>query len=172
MVVKYASIVGLTALTGSLNSFITRMRHVALSTLIKIGFRIQGDAQRIAPVDTGNMKASAFTMWGGGDSDKVVNQKPNYRKYGKSGKRLTKAQLDKLRSDHRAYIKKMKTALPTSRDKPTVIVGFGANYTLFAHEKTNRFLLVSFKRNIKDLKSLIVKETKATITNLSARRSL
>jgi len=169
---KYASLIGLSATTASLNAFATRMRYVTLSTLIKVGFIIQGEAQRIAPVDTANMKASAFTMWGGGGSEKVVSQKPNYRMRGKSGKVLTKHQIAKLRSDHRLFIKSLKKELPTSKNKPTVIVGFGANYSLYAHENGNRFLYVSFKRNIPRIKSLMIKETKKTMLNSAARREL
>lgn len=100
------------------------VRQVTLKTkkgMIKAGLRIQRGAQRLCPIDTGNLRSSAFTIWSGRGTVRAEFQ-------GKDAGRMA--------VQHAVVVQSEQNQLSRSDLKPEVEVGFSAYYALFVHEDT------------------------------------
>lgn len=91
------------------------------TALITFGARVQASAQKNAPVDLGNLQASAFTVWG-------RNSMPTAAFSGSDS--------DMLRKTFNAAVSE--AAMLAERGKAEykfrVVVGFGAHYAVYVHE--------------------------------------
>lgn len=93
----------------------------AEKTLIRIGLQVQAKAQKYAPVDVGNLRASAFTVWGN-------NPVPAGDFSGRDAKKLRSA-FNTAVSEGASLAKQGKV-----EGKFRVVVGFGAHYAIYVHE--------------------------------------
>lgn len=103
-----------------------QIKNIGPTTLkgqITSGLLIQGGAQRNTPVDTGNLRASAFTVW----ARKRTGDAPKFR-----GKDAAER-----RNDHEKVVAGEKSQLSQNPFKPSVEVGFSAAYALPVHEDMN-----------------------------------
>lgn len=130
----------------ALNRQIKNMPTVTLKGQIEAGFKIQGEAQRITPFDTGNLTNSAYTIW----PQKRTGAAPKF-----IGKDAAERQ-----ADHDRVIKQEKAELSKDPKKPSVEVGFSAAYALPVHERMDvehtgrgqaQFLLLSVVNNVDDI---------------------
>jgi len=119
-------IVGLENALRQMQMEIDRVKRVTKKSLIKAGLLIQRSAQKKTPVDTGNLKASAFTMWG----SKPALTGPRFKDAGKEKGRMIRDHMT-VTSESRA-----RTTLGSRKGSPKVEVGFSAYYALFVHEDT------------------------------------
>lgn len=124
----------------ALNKELRRIPFMTKKGLIKGGLYIQRRSQQRCPVDTANMKASAFTVWGEGTGS---NPSPTFKKEGKKRKGVSKrtkvntTQLNQLKRDHAAITSEENAKLPGKhQSNPVVEVGFTAAYSIYVHENT------------------------------------
>jgi len=104
----------------------------SLQGLIAAGMRIKRAAQKGCPVDTGNLKASAFVVWSGGGLQDGV---PKFTTQDAQGVEvLTSEQLVQMGQDHIKIVNEAQTSLPLNKFKPAVILGFTAFYAIFVEE--------------------------------------
>ncbi len=153
MAVRPITVKGLDKALKKLDQEVSRVSTSALKGLIKAGLIIQRSAQKLVPVDTGNLKSSAFTVWSTGQISA-----PTFR-----GKEAGERQ-----SEHEVAIVKRKRSLVGKRLRlkslginiasPQVEVGFTASYAALVHENTqadkdrkkgeSKFLEKAVKNNI------------------------
>lgn len=125
---------GLDKVIANLNKEAGKIKGLTRKNLLTAGLLVKGKAQRITPVDTANLKSSAYVVvGGGGKSAKQAPPKGNEGKF--KDKAKTKGSsiggiASKMSSDHQSVISMMKKA----SINPFAIVGFTANYALFVHE--------------------------------------
>ena len=124
----------------ALNAKLERYKVDAVSELVRVGLMIQRESQENIKddglIDTGNMRASAFVVWTGG-------QPPRYPVFSaaarKSGSTLDETDMDLLGSIHQATVVAADEEVNNGEDvlmtnKASVIVGYGAYYALYVHE--------------------------------------
>lgn len=112
---------GLAKVLRALNKEIAGISFVSQKGLIKAGLYIQRNSQLRTPVDTGNLKASAFTIWPAGEATT-----PTF-----SNK---KGQAAVAKRDHTLGIREAKSIVGNSKLLPGVVVGYTAAYALYVHE--------------------------------------
>jgi len=96
--------------------------------LVEAAMLIRGNAQDRCPVDTGNLKASAYVVW-----------KKGYKRTGRWSKRKSKydgrpKDLGRLKRDH-AKITADHEKLVSWGD---VVIGFSAWYAMYVHQGTQK----------------------------------
>jgi len=134
------------------------LKRVSKKGLIRAGLRIQREAQIEAPVDLGNLRASAYTVWS-------KNQKPPVKTF------TGDDAVEVSESYAVAVGESLQMLPPPVGDKVAVIVGFGASYALYVHEGTlteegevrtfgNPFLERALKQNRKAIVGEIEKQFK------------
>jgi len=123
----------------------------SLAGVTRGGLVIKRAAQKLVPVDTANLKASAFIVFdktgvGTRGALSAMDEVPNFsatkspkRKAGRSGTGRSargkgsgsKVDVAKLQADHLAALTK---AAGETAGKAVVLVGFSASYAIFVHE--------------------------------------
>ena len=118
---------GLEDVLKTLNAQIKLIPFRTLKGMISAGLTIQRRAQKLVPVDSGNLKASAFTTW----ATKASSSSPSFRQ-GKKGRKVDTA---KLAADHAQVVAQSKASLSSQVFlHPEVEVGFTANYAIYVHQ--------------------------------------
>lgn len=105
----------------ALNKEIGKISFVTRKGMIKAGLRIMRGSQLRTPVDTGNLRASAFVIWGEGQQSS-----PSF-----SNKKGGAA---RAQADHLTGLSEAKAAVQDSLMKPGICVGHTAAYSLYVHE--------------------------------------
>ena len=116
----------------NLNNEIRKLEGRTLDGLIEAAIVLQREAEPGTPIDTGNLRASWFTVTTKSDKSKKVA--PESGKFKSKG--ITPEQLAQLRSDH-IRVKESGQALVKAFGKssePLVMFGYTANYAVFVHE--------------------------------------
>lgn len=131
---SYVRVDGLDKVMRDLNDRIRDTQSASSRGLIRAGLLIQREAQRRTPVDTGNLRASAFTVWTGGENVGGSAQ-------GSGGGRFKGTRGEQTAMDFVATARRAASTLSTNPVKPDVIVGFGAAYALFVHERPARHVV-------------------------------
>lgn len=116
-------VLGLETTLASMNKEVRRIKRRTRRGLIKAGFLIQREAQLLCPVEYGNLKASAFTVWGG----KAEVTKPATAG-GFKGPQATRT-----KTDHEIITRSESAKLRVTKE-PQVEVGFTAFYAIYVHE--------------------------------------
>lgn len=113
-----------------LNKAIDKIEGQTVQGMLEAALLIQGEAQRITPVDTGNLKASAYVIWGGGKKKTRSRSNPTFtnKAAGKKGSSRRFATI----SEHTSVISGRKSRLIST--SPFAEVGFTANYAAQVHE--------------------------------------
>lgn len=114
---------GLADALRDLNASVNKIAFRNKKGLIKSGLFVQREAQQRVPIDTGNLKASAFTVWGPSE--------------GKTSASFRGKDSSKLHSRHRKLTAKWGSAMPRGNFNPGVTVGFSAFYAWIVHEDVN-----------------------------------
>jgi len=145
-----------------LNRRIKKKVKAGQNALISAGFHIQGESQRITPVDTGNLKASTYTNWSDGGS----------KSGGRGGIGAGRGEKGQLRkAEQKVELQKRKAELQSSASfaKFKVEVGCTAAYAIFVHENsrgasfrtgTSRFLALAVKKNMRKIVDMVREASK------------
>ena len=117
---------GLDDVLEKLNAFIDDVPLKTKKGLITAGLFIQRESQMRTPVDLGNLRASAFTMWKGKNS----GGSPRFKNEG------SKKNASRMAADHQEVSTEMKGMAQMSDDfwSPVVFVSYSAFYALYVHE--------------------------------------
>jgi hypothetical protein len=122
----------------ALNAKLEQYKVTAVSELVRIGLMIQRESQENIKddglIDTGNMRASAFTVWTGGPP----SREPNFQETGKKSE-VTADDMNLLYAIHSATAQEAAREANEGGDvlitnKASVIVAYGAYYSLYVHE--------------------------------------
>lgn len=125
---------GLDKVMNNLNKEAAKIGRTSVKNLLIAGLLVKGKAQKIVPVDTANLKASAYVVWGGGGSS--VNVAPpragegRFKDEKKTKSSSLSGRASKIASQHQAVINIEKKASLN----PFATIGFTAFYALFVHE--------------------------------------
>lgn len=142
------------------DAYIKKVSAKAPIAIIKGAFLIQREAQKNCPVDTGNLKASAFTIVDGllkhrpgFDEKKTISVKAALREANdrERTERILQEQTDISRAESE------------SGKKVDARVGFAASYAIFVHElhpSKAKFLENAVRENKGRIKNLILAELK------------
>jgi hypothetical protein len=139
----------------------TAVSHRTLTGLVAAGLTVQRISQQLVPVDTGNLKASAFTLW------RTMGENENAPAF--RGEDAAEAG-----ARHQRVVQQEKATLPVDYvKKPEVEVGYSVAYAIMVHENlearhpgggTAKFLEVAFARManvvMQALKTGLIKRTK------------
>lgn len=124
---------GLDKVLLGLNKAIDKIEGQTVEGMLEAALLIKGEAQRITPVDTGNLKASAYVIWGGGKKGIKSRSNPTFtNKLGKKGSSKRFATI----SEHTSVISGRKGRLFST--SPFAEIGFTANYAAQVHENLTR----------------------------------
>ena len=153
--------------------------------LIRAGLYIQGESQKRTPVDTGNLRASAFTVWGPGkgtnfspefkqEGTKKIAQRDSQGRFAKSKvSSRRREEIAALEAGHAEFILAQSSDLVGDVLEGTieVRVGYGAYYALFVHEKGvsrsqrgSKFL----ERALMENRAIIIRFIREEITSVGA----
>ena len=124
---------GMDVVLKNLNKEIGKIKGATVDGLLEAALLIKGDAQRVTPVDTGNLRASAYVIWGGGGKRTKARSNPTFKQKAKAGKRGTAERfknIQRIISEHTAVINERSKL---SRD-PFAEIGFTAFYAAAVHE--------------------------------------
>ena len=150
-----AEIKNIPKVVAEINKNVKRVFKATKKGLIAAGLHIQGEAQRLCPVDTGNLKASGYTMW----SDRSSSA-PNNRRA--SGEERNKQMLEYMarQSDLNSRTK--------SGSDFKVEVGFVASYAIFVHGNSRQ---VRFKVGQEKFLQTAIQNNKVKIVEIIRRYS-
>ena len=138
----------------SLNKAIKKIRFRSKQGMIRAGFFIQREAQKITPVDLGNLRASASTVWDTGGGGKPAFKGDD---------------AEELRQDHSSLVSSERAKLSKNLWKPEVEVIYSAYYTIYVHENLEaahsgrgeaQFLKKAIDRNRAKILAIIREEIK------------
>jgi hypothetical protein len=121
---------GLDKVLLGLNKAIDKIEGSVVEGMLEASLLIKGEAQRITPVDTGNLKASAYVIWGGGKKRTMSRSDPTFKNKA-SGGRGSSRRFATV-SEHTSVIGARKSRLFSTA--PFAEVGFTANYATQVHE--------------------------------------
>jgi len=122
---------GLEKVMRKMKTAFSQILFITKDGMIAGALLLQRESQKITPVDTGNLKASAFTLWVG-----ATISVPNFKDAGIRSKR-TPQEMAKLNSVFTQAVTEA-TQVVNSVDRNTVIrvlVGYGAFYAIYVHER-------------------------------------
>lgn len=88
-----------------------------------VALKIRRDAVKLTPIQTGNLRASAYTIVGGGITRPEVNSTSDFVSSDKSGRQVA--------AEHQSVIDSKKRP----QKNPYAIIGFTAHYALAVHER-------------------------------------
>lgn len=112
-------------LDNALNNLAKEIKRIPFRTkkgMISAGFLIQRESQKLTPVDTGNLKNSAFVTWGLGT--------------GSTGKTFKGSDASEMSERHNKVVSDEASTLSNSEMSPEVKIGYSASYAIFVHENT------------------------------------
>lgn len=128
---------GVDKVLNNLARQMAKIKNKSLAGLIEAGFLIQREAQKLCPVDVGNLKAGAYTMWTVGlrsgmksGQEFEPRLKPSDPSHSKVVERLRRERPRILMSEG-AWLK---TKSILAAGKMYVQVGFPAYYAIYVHE--------------------------------------
>ena len=164
---------GLSEWSAQMSREIKRIPGVTQQGLIAAGLILQAEAQRLTPVASGNLRASAFTVWEGGENNTTPEWKDTTKVYSKNAKggwtkeserALTPEELAELQESMEQGVQAAKGMAKGMK----VIVGFGASYSIFVHEMVDnqhrvgqaKFLEAAARENMDRMVNAIVQRAK------------
>ena len=113
---------GLERVLSNLNEEVRGIKFRTKKGMISAGFLIQRESQKRTPVDTSNLRASAFVVWGPGT--------------GVSNKTFSGPDASEVSSRHAQVVGREGASLPAGISNPQVTVGHSVAYAIYVHENT------------------------------------
>lgn len=162
---------GLDDVLEKLNAFIDDVPLKTKKGLIEATLFIRREAQKRTPIDLGNLRASADTVWKG----KSGSSKPVFKDKG------AKKEAMKMSGDHAQVTAEMKGLVQMSDDfwSPFVIDFFSAYYALYVHEDLTKrhpvgeamFLRRAMVQNYDAILAIVKREAIKAIKEAGRRKS-
>lgn len=134
---EFTPIQGMEKVLKNLNRRANKVFGATLAGLVQGGFLVQREAQKLCPVDWGNLRASAYVMWtkkvfdmSATDRAFIMTKKGLRSKFkpGPAQDRL-EAEYDGVLEDARVHVE-----ADLARDITSVEIGFTAYYAIYVHE--------------------------------------
>lgn len=162
---QFYPIQGMEKVLKNLNRQVAKIQGATLGGLVQGGFLVQRDAQKLCPVDFGNLRASAYTMWTTKRFAEDVSQRFMRLVGGGSEgfpvesifKRGRTEVIRRVEGDYGQILEDAKAEVDSAAAKGimAVQVGFTAYYAIYVHEDAEakhpvgqyRFLLASLEQN-------------------------
>jgi hypothetical protein len=130
---------GLDKVLANLNKQIKLIPGKTMQGMLQAGLLVKRESQKKVPVDTGNLKASAYVIAGGGKETGRVNTQPLFRDElgGKSA--LISGKASRMAQQHQSTINERKGVLMLTSQgffgaRPFAEIGFTAFYAIYVHE--------------------------------------
>jgi len=148
-------VVGLERVLKRINKMAAKIPYRTLKGMITAGLYVQGEAMKLVPVDLGNLRSSAFTVWGASSANK-------------SGK-FSGPKGSEMKQDHDQVVSEENSKMSKSIIFPSVEVGFSAYYAVFVHEDLDaahskgqqaKFLQTALAKNRAEIMSIIINEVR------------
>jgi len=170
-----AKIKGLAEWSDQMRRAIKRIPGATQQGLIAAGLILQAEAQKLTPVASGNLRASAFTVWEGGENNTSPSWHDTTKVYEQNAKggwtktterNLTPQELADLQDAMEQGV----AAAKKLGKKSAVVVGFGASYSIFVHEMVGnahrvgqaKFLETAAYQNMDRMIEAIVRRARTT----------
>lgn len=143
---------GLDKVLKNLNKEVDKIKNKTVDGMLEAGLLVKGDALRIVPVQFGNLKGSAYVVWGGNKKTPKDDKTSVFNLEGPSGARV--------QAEHGDIVSSKKK----SQKDPFAVIGFTAFYALEVHEnlaiarkagKQAKFLEQSLMQNKREILSII-----------------
>ena len=155
-----AEIKGLPSVILKTNAVVAKIGTALRVGLAEGGLMVAGAAQRRAPVETGNLKASAALML----HSSVAPDPPEWQMHDVTGRIVrTDDEIRELDISYSDMVSESADILSKeeARNNPTVTVGFGAYYALRNHE--------AHKTKSKFLEKAVAEQITAVVDRIGAR---
>jgi|TARA_R100001530_G_scaffold63672_2_gene45766 hypothetical protein len=127
---KAIKVTGLDRVVRGLNESLKKIENKTVAGLLEAAILVRGESQRITPVDTGNLRASAYIVYGGGDKTPKARAASSFKV--KKKKAGGQAVVDRLTSKHKQIVEERKGG--TGWAEPFAEVGYTAYYAVDVHE--------------------------------------
>jgi len=146
---------GLDRVLGRINKMASEIPFKTRKGLITAGLYIQGEAQKLVPVELGNLRSSAFTVWGQATP---------------KGGKFNGPDAGEMAQNHSQVVSRESASMSKSIIFPSVEVGFSAFYALYVHEDMEanhprggeaKFLQKTFVYNRKEIMAIIINEARS-----------
>jgi len=121
---KRTHITGIDQAIQNIRKEVEQIQGVTLKGLFRAGLKIRGEAQRLCPVVTGNLKASAYTI--ASENSSMEQTEGDF-----SGENA-----GEMSSHHSSVLASRESAIRNNIN-PAVEVGFTAEYAVKVHENPN-----------------------------------
>lgn len=116
---------GLDKVLENLNKEIDKIEGRTVKRMLQVGLLVKRESQKITPVHTGNLKGSAYVIWGG-RGKKVKAKLDGKFQTGKS------KSADRVASEYNSIVANRKNINITQQ--PFAEIGYTAFYAVFVHE--------------------------------------
>lgn len=123
---KPIKVTGLDKVVAGLNRELKKIQGKTTAGLLEAALLIRGESQRLTPVDTGNLRASPYIVWGGGKvKTRAKADVPSFNIGDKSGQRVA--------TEHGTKIEERKN-VTKGKVQPFAEIGYTAFYAPIVHE--------------------------------------
>lgn len=141
-----AILVGVDKVIRNLSAAIGKIEGGTQAGVLAAALHERGEAQKLTPVDEGNLKNSAYTV-----SKSVTQQDASFQG----------DDTQKLMSGHMTSVSKSKSKVITSR-MPMAIIGFSAFYAVFVHEINKNYNVGQWKY----LETVLIRDRKLILDTI------
>lgn len=130
-------VTGLDKVLLGLNTAINRIEGGTIQGLLEAAVLVKNESVKLTPIDTGNLRASAYILWGGGKVRTKGRSAPTFKSVarGKRGSAERFGNIARLSSEHNTIINERKGVL---RRHPFSEIGYTAFYAAMVHENLVR----------------------------------
>ncbi len=125
---------GLDKVLSNLNKEIGKIEGRTRQGLLAAALKVKRDAIKLAPIDTGNLRNSAYVIWGGGKESpkaKQTGSEGTFRDKAKGKSKDVGGSAQRMGGDYQSVISQRKGV---SSPHPFAEIGFTAFYALKVHE--------------------------------------
>lgn len=124
-----AGLLGIDKVVKNLANEIKKIEGATEAGVLKAALHVRGEAQKLCPVDEGNLKNSAYVV-----SGSVTNKDASF--VGKKSGQLA--------ADHNTSVSESKGEAAAAKT-PMAIIGFSAFYAVFVHEINKNYTVGQWK---------------------------
>ena len=155
-------VTGLDKVLLGLNRAINKIEGGTIQGLLEAAVLVKAESIRLTPIDTGNLRASAYILWGGGKVKTRGRSEPTFKSVakGKKGSAERFSNIARLAAEHSTVINERKGVF---RRHPFAEIGYTAHYAALVHEAVNRnfrvggakFLELALRENSRNIFAII-----------------
>jgi|TARA_R100000789_G_scaffold96157_1_gene97298 hypothetical protein len=121
---KAVKITGLDKVVKGLNKSLKKIKNKTVAGMLEAAVLVKGESLRITPIDTGNLRNSAYITWGGGKvKTRSRIEQGTFDTSDKSGA--------KVATEHNPTVERRKSIMTVN---PFAEIGYTAHYAAAVHE--------------------------------------